>query len=305
MIPPALKISSTIVAYFADQSSSFTASYSSLPDGNNRLGAPDVVESLFVDLLPAEEIPGKASVVAKEILLLEPLLHRFYLSANYSDDKYDNSHEWHYLVLKALATVKSETNSSHPEKLKMPNQEAAIAKTEWTKTLQQAVFDLTSPLSLVTEVHTKSDTKIKVETWIRHAHDKCCPGLHEMLSSLLSAADILKQTTTSEPQLISLHGNSIQIRLSRLIASGRGRRSLLSIACLAHLIHAAAVHPSVVSVSIGSSYQFANYNAVAMSQSGTAYKRPFRAAGLSGQGQVCGVADTGLDGAFTTKQNIS
>ena len=65
--------------------------------------------------------------------------------------------------------------------------------------------------------------------------------------------------------------------------------------CLIHFIHHAAENPSVISIAIHERPILLNYEARGVAQSGRSYVEPYREAGLKGAGQVCGVADSGVD----------
>ena len=69
----------------------------------------------------------------------------------------------------------------------------------------------------------------------------------------------------------------------------------LSFNCLIHLIHHAAENPWVISIAIFGRPTLMNYEARGISQSGKIYIEPYREAGLTGLGQVCGVADSGVN----------
>ena len=312
MIPPVLKIQHSIVAYLSDLSSRLHYSFNTFPGvkeqefmrstGTGASGAPD---SLFIELTPrpgghAEDV----SSVVKDILVLAPLLYRYRLVENISGN-HSNRAEWHFLLLKALATAKASDSpaAAGDTEKGMGTGEAVmeLPATAWTNHLQQAVLDLTPAYSARESASFFDDDQEEeeevVEAWLRTTRERRCPALHRMLESLLHT-DTPEGTTAaaSVSQLVRMHGSSIQISLSTSGDDDGGDGAVMSRACLVHLVQSAAMHPSVVSISVGTAYHFANYDAIAMSQSGTAYKQPFRAAGLSGRHQVCGVADTGLDG---------
>jgi hypothetical protein len=298
VIPPALKIQRSIVSYCSDPTSRFAHPPNSFPGMMEYMGLDinERADSLFIELLPGRERPGEVAIMARDILLLTPLLYRYRLAKDSSSVR-NNTDEWHYLLLKALATAKSNPSSPFEDDRK-GGVEDKVA-TAWTKYLQQAVLDLMFSRSAMESFpHSVEDDE--VEMWMKNVQERRCPALHQLMASLLSA-DTPARGAKASP-LVRLHGNSIQISLSPFTDSGGDggdnpkRHAEYSVACLVHLIHAAAVHPSVLSISVGTAYNFANFDAVAMSQSGTAYKQPFSAAGLTGRHQICGVADTGLDG---------
>jgi len=68
-----------------------------------------------------------------------------------------------------------------------------------------------------------------------------------------------------------------------------------SIECLLLLVDAFASHPAVLTVSVQGRPVLLNYDARGVTQSGTSQFTPFSDAGLYGQGQIVGVADSGLD----------
>ena len=277
VIPPVMKIQKSIIAYLSDEPSN-TQPLPKQRTEDMGLDENAVPDALFIELLPGGDFPQQVTYVTRDILLLAPLLRRYRLADENSTADHNNHNEWHYLVLKALATTKTNNIETGSE-----------TATAWTKHLQKAVLDLTPKYSSADEVQ-------DIETWLTRTRGKHCPAFEKSILDLLSTSTSERGTLTQ--QRVQFHGNSVQINLS-LFSYGVGNvTDVLSAACLVHLIQAAAVHPSVVSISLGSAYHFANYDAVAMSQSGTAYKQPFRAAGLSGRNQVCGVADTGLDGKF-------
>jgi len=82
--------------------------------------------------------------------------------------------------------------------------------------------------------------------------------------------------------------------------------------CLLHLIEALAADPHVLSVSIERSPELLNYAARGVLQAGQVGVEPFTALGLTGEGEVVGVADSGLNdlscffldttGAYSSKQ---
>jgi len=65
--------------------------------------------------------------------------------------------------------------------------------------------------------------------------------------------------------------------------------------CLLHLIEALAADPHVLSVSIERSPELLNYAARGVLQAGQVGVEPFTALGLTGEGEVVGVADSGLN----------
>ena len=69
----------------------------------------------------------------------------------------------------------------------------------------------------------------------------------------------------------------------------------LSFNCLIHLIHHAAEDPLVISIAIYERTTLMNLEARGLAQSGHGYMEPYREVGLTGAGQVCGVADSGVN----------
>ena len=65
--------------------------------------------------------------------------------------------------------------------------------------------------------------------------------------------------------------------------------------CLLSLIEAFAADPDVLSVAVQGRPVLLNYDARGVAQSGLSYSQPFTAANLMGEGQIVGVADSGLD----------
>ena len=71
--------------------------------------------------------------------------------------------------------------------------------------------------------------------------------------------------------------------------------SALHLSCLVNLVERAAVQPSVQRVSLTHAPKAFNYQGVGMTQSGDIHHTPYREAGLLGENEICGVADTGVD----------
>lgn len=71
--------------------------------------------------------------------------------------------------------------------------------------------------------------------------------------------------------------------------------SALHLSCLVHLVERAAVQPTVQRVSLTQAPKPFNYQGVGVTQSGSIGHAPYRDAGLLGENEICGVADTGVD----------
>ena len=69
----------------------------------------------------------------------------------------------------------------------------------------------------------------------------------------------------------------------------------ISTSCLVHLIHHVVEDPAVISIAIHHRPTLMNYEARGLTQSGHIYVEPYREAGLTGEGQVCGVGDSGVN----------
>jgi hypothetical protein len=158
----------------------------------------------------------------------------------------------------------------------------------WTRHIVKSMADLTEVVPVMTYVDT-DDIIVAAEDWLQSVRLLSCPSFDDIFHAFDTDE---RQRDRSPNSRLNIYGNSIQLNLSTV------PYDTISLQCLVHIVHAAAAHPLVVSVSVGTAHHFSNYDAVAMSQSGTARRQPFRNAGLKGHGQVCGVADTGLDGAF-------
>lgn len=65
--------------------------------------------------------------------------------------------------------------------------------------------------------------------------------------------------------------------------------------CLASLVHAASLRPEVLRIAVQPLAQLVNYEARGIIQGGGMDDEPYREAGLEGNGQVCGVADSGVN----------
>ena len=110
------------------------------------------------------------------------------------------------------------------------------------------------------------------------------PAWEKTLSGIYEEDDALSCTLPSSVELsFSSHGVDL--------ADLRG----ISTKCLVHLIHHAAENPSVISVAIHPRPTLMNYEARGLTQSGHIFVEPYREAGLTGAGQVCGVGDSGVN----------
>jgi subtilisin family serine protease len=85
---------------------------------------------------------------------------------------------------------------------------------------------------------------------------------------------------------------SVELRSHSLIFSSVEHHSTT---CLVALVRVASQHPSVLRVSMQPKAQLVNYEARGIVQTGGQDDEPYREAGLEGQGQICGVADSGLN----------
>ena len=141
-----------------------------------------------------------------------------------------------------------------------------------------------------------------VENWVRITLEHSCPVLTEVMLLLpnLSSIDDIRKIYSP---VLHFHHGSVEINLSGFFTV-QGDNEATARACLVQLIHAASAHPLVLSVSLGEKFHFSNYDAVAMSQSGTGLRQTYRRAGLNGKNQICGVADTGLDGKLNSFDSL-
>jgi len=113
-----------------------------------------------------------------------------------------------------------------------------------------------------------------------------CPVLPYLISSFsLSRHERLASSFHTKLPVLDEHGNTLKII----------DIAAISRACLVQLIHSAVQHPAVVTVSVGHAPRFVNYDGSGVMQSGSPMHRPFHDMGLKGDGQVCGVADSGVN----------
>ena len=92
--------------------------------------------------------------------------------------------------------------------------------------------------------------------------------------------------------VLHLSSASVAFRSHSVVLSSVSR---LDAACTAALFHAAASYPPVLRIAVQPAAQLVNYEARGIIQGGTMGEEPFREAGLEGQGQICGVADSGVN----------
>jgi subtilisin family serine protease len=69
----------------------------------------------------------------------------------------------------------------------------------------------------------------------------------------------------------------------------------ISMKCIIHLVHHAVQHPSVLRVLIHSRPTLMNYEAKGLTESAHVRVEPYREAGLTGAGHICGVGDSGVN----------
>jgi subtilisin family serine protease len=302
--PPVLKIQESVISHLSqcsDSSSSASPSSPYRPDvgGLNHIDR----KTIFIELFPGADDPEMTFSVAEEVFLLAPLLQRY----RFDKSGDNNSGEWHYILLKAVTrklesesdtSLKAELNSI--EGINDDDDNDAIQKQPWQSFVEEAVHNLISVRRhfLHWKNMIKSDA-MNMSSWLDSARHITCPCLEELSLALKEHGveservkddngDFDKATLSRPPSLVQLYGNSIQVHLPT-------DANDMSLTCLIHMIQSAAAHPLVMSVSVGPSFHFSNYDAVSVSQSGTPHRQPYRKAGLLGRGQVCGVADTGLD----------
>lgn len=289
VLPPVLKIQTSTLSYISYICNKPSSRQQNMdgPLGVHHFlgGGVQAKAAVFIELLPGRERPDEVVHVARSILQLAPLLQRHRLAAPYENG---TSSEWHGIFLKALERAEKEEDEE--------------GGTVWTSHLRRTVLELAGHMrSSVSSATLESVAEdLAVEEGVKAAQEQVCPALSLLVSSLSLSAGTQPRGREDAQSRVKLHGNSIQIELSSAAEEttgySEGGDMHLSPSCLIHLIQSAAVHPAVVSVSVGPVHNIANYDAVAMSQSGTTDKQPFRLAGLTGQHQICGVADTGLDG---------
>lgn len=110
---------------------------------------------------------------------------------------------------------------------------------------------------------------------------------------ILSTLRLLLQTSDSnvfdfsENIKIEIYGNSLHIY--------GFPNSLISPACVAILAHSASLSPFVVSIEMGEDVRFVNGDGSSSIQADGIDHRPYHDAGLNGEGQICGVADSGVN----------
>ena len=280
-IPPVLKIQRSVLDHVTEMSST---SRSPLGAKRNTIGPYKMeppAEILYIELRPDQDRPSEVISVAREILLLAPLVHRFRLSPrNNAMCETSLRNEWHCVLMKIIVSTGKKSEAQRAGDL--------MSDSLWTRHIAKAMVDFTEVVPVMTYVDT-DDIIVAAEDWLQSVRLLSCP----LFDDIFHAFDADERERDGSPNSrLKIYGNSIQLNLSTV------PNDTISSQCLVHIVHAAAAHPLVVSVSVGTAHHFSNYDAVAMSQSGTARRQPFRNAGLKGHGQVCGVADTGLDGAF-------
>ena len=294
-IPPELKIQESILNFFSSDHMTRlkhrllnTKPFIKEEGESSKLEKMNEGEhTLFIELAPGRERQPEILAAARNIMILAPLLRRYHFSMNSSMDL-NVTKEWHYLLIKSMVTVNSNSTSNNDDFASVAGASPSISA--WASHLKESVQKLAEvqPEMLKTAEEIAYDD---IYQWLEITRQNSCPILNIMLSPLLKMESNVSQT--GQPW-VRLRGNCIEINLAAYVQSidfGKFGK-----ACLIHLIQAAAEHPLVISVSVGSSFHFTNYDVVSMSQSGTLKRQPYRAAGLSGLNQICGVADTGLDG---------
>jgi hypothetical protein len=123
---------------------------------------------------------------------------------------------------------------------------------------------------------------------LNHSISQHCPVFETLRLGIDSAFDGDAVDDFARGLKLELYGNSLQIY---------GLPTLLSSppCCVALLAHAASLSPFVLSVAIGEDFGFANADGTSSVQSDRMGLRPYHDAGLTGAGQICGVADTGVN----------
>jgi hypothetical protein len=114
------------------------------------------------------------------------------------------------------------------------------------------------------------------------------PGLAVLHARLVAAGAALPAAATCA---LPAHAQISVRRMSVDIANLRG----FTHACVLALAQAAALVPSVLRVALAARPQLLNYEARGVVQTGKMGEEAYRAAGITGKGQVCGIADSGLD----------
>lgn len=131
------------------------------------------------------------------------------------------------------------------------------------------------------------EMSVENQAWVE-VHErlsKHCP-VYSKLRLLLSSTDVDISDFTEDIR-IELYGNSLHI--FGLF------NPLFSPACLSILAHSASLCPFVLSVDIGEDFSFVNADGTASVQDDRIGNRPYHDAGLDGAGQICGVADSGVN----------
>ena len=116
------------------------------------------------------------------------------------------------------------------------------------------------------------------------------PGLTQLHARLTAAGVALSADATTTCALPA-HATVSLRRASAEVANLRG----LGHACVLALAQAAAMAPSVLRVALAARPRLLNYEARGVVQTGKMGEEAYRAAGITGKGQVCGIADSGLD----------
>ena len=114
--------------------------------------------------------------------------------------------------------------------------------------------------------------------------------IRSYISSSLTKTNTIQQTCSfSDETKIDYEGDYVIISDLSSMAGENG------IICLIHFVELAALDSRVLSITIEKNPILLNYAARGVIQSGVAGHEPYLAAGLSGEGQVVGIADSGLN----------
>lgn len=125
-------------------------------------------------------------------------------------------------------------------------------------------------------------------TWshLNHSISHHC-SVYETLRALIEAVSHDDDFDFAERIKIEVYGNSLHIH--------GFPNPLISPTCVAVLAHAASLSPFVLSVSFGDDFGFVNADGSSSVQGDRMGFRPFHDAGLTGSGQIGGIADSGVN----------
>jgi hypothetical protein len=121
---------------------------------------------------------------------------------------------------------------------------------------------------------------------LNHSLSNHC-SIYATLRALIGASSHDDDFDFAERIKIEIYGNSVHIH--------GFPNPLISPTCVAVLAHCASLSPSVVSVSFGDDFGFVNADGSSSVQGNSIGLRPYHEAGLTGSGQICGIADSGVN----------